>query len=63
MNTPLVSGRVGDPVLLCDPYLIVFSPCVYTEKRKAEAERIRQKYPDRIPVRRSSIVSLNDAST
>lgn len=25
-------------------------PC-FTEKRKAEAERIRQKYPDRIPVR------------
>ena len=23
----------------------------YSEKRKAEAERIRQKYPDRIPVR------------
>lgn len=22
----------------------------FTEKRKAEAERIRQKYPDRIPV-------------
>jgi hypothetical protein len=24
---------------------------LFTEKRKAEAERIRQKYPDRIPVR------------
>ena len=24
---------------------------MFTEKRKAEAERIRQKYPDRIPVR------------
>jgi GABA(A) receptor-associated protein len=23
---------------------------IYLEKRKAEAERIRQKYPDRIPV-------------
>lgn len=23
---------------------------LHTEKRKAEAERIRQKYPDRIPV-------------
>lgn len=28
-------------------------PCARAEKRKAEAERIRQKYPDRIPVRRS----------
>ena len=27
----------------------MFIPLV--EKRKAEAERIRQKYPDRIPVR------------
>ena len=25
--------------------------CTIVEKRKAEAERIRQKYPDRIPVR------------
>jgi hypothetical protein len=51
------------PHLLCDPYLIVFSPCVYTEKRKAEAERIRQKYPDRIPVCCTILVSFNDAST
>lgn len=27
-------------------------PCAATDKRKAEAERIRQKYPDRIPVSR-----------
>jgi len=26
------------------------------EKRKAEADRIRQKYADRIPVRRSPLV-------
>jgi hypothetical protein len=29
-------------------YLLIYSSL---EKRKAEAERIRQKYPDRIPVR------------
>lgn len=28
--------------------LLIFNPLA--EKRKAEAERIRQKYPDRIPV-------------
>jgi hypothetical protein len=33
------------------PHLIVFIALVNPEKRKAEAERIRQKYPDRIPVR------------
>jgi hypothetical protein len=33
-------------------HLIVFR---FIEKRKAEAERIRQKYPDRIPV---SIINL-----
>ena len=31
-------------------------PCIL-DKRKAEAERIRQKYPDRIPVRPPSFVS------
>jgi GABA(A) receptor-associated protein len=31
--------------------LVSFLPFfVYTEKRKSEAERIRQKYPDRVPV-------------
>jgi hypothetical protein len=29
------------------------------EKRKAEAERIRQKYSDRIPVCRSSFQAVN----
>lgn len=31
--------------------LIVLTSLLCLEKRKAEAERIRQKYPDRIPVR------------
>lgn len=31
--------------------LIVPISLIFPEKRKAEAERIRQKYPDRIPVR------------
>lgn len=31
------------------------------EKRKAEAERIRQKYTDRIPV--SSIINIRDVLT
>lgn len=32
------------------------------EKRKAEAERIRQKYSDRIPVRALPYLSVQDAS-
>jgi hypothetical protein len=50
---PFGERRVHDPLsfllLAEDPYLIHYSP--FLEKRKAEAERIRQKYPDRIPVR------------
>ena len=58
MSTPLVSNGSGAwsfPARFCcgDPLsvLIVLYTFVYLEKRKAEAERIRQKYPDRIPVR------------
>ena len=42
MNTPSVH------ITPCSPW----SSLIYIsiEKRKAEAERIRQKYPDRIPV-------------
>lgn len=39
-------GGGGEPI---DFNLFILFLC-YTEKRKAEAERIRQKYPDRIPV-------------
>lgn len=48
MSTPLVRSSL--PLLSCKP----LSHLVHsTEKRKAEAERIRQKYPDRIPVSRT----------
>lgn len=43
MSTPLVCF-VPVPQLMCSPKWRL------TEKRKQEAERIRQKYPDRIPV-------------
>lgn len=43
MNTPLVCYV---PV----PQFVYSSKWRLTEKRKQEAERIRQKYPDRIPV-------------
>jgi len=39
------------PFLLQIPNLTDHSSPPSPEKRKAEAERIRQKYPDRIPVR------------
>lgn len=29
--------------------------CICTEKRRAEAARIREKYPERIPVRTSPL--------
>ena len=32
--------------------------CVFVEKRKGEADRIRDKYPDRIPVRQACRVKL-----
>jgi hypothetical protein len=63
MSTPLVSSGRGawnfPRVLLrgstiCT-VLIVLISLVCPEKRKAEAERIRQKYPDRIPVRCNSV--------
>jgi hypothetical protein len=44
MNTLLVCRDPQPRYSLCSP------PVLSTEKRKAEAERIRQKYPDRIPV-------------
>jgi len=44
MSTPLVSSSEKHPKS-CPQH-------VQLEKRKAEAERIRQKYPDRIPVSR-----------
>jgi hypothetical protein len=37
--------------------------CPFTEKRKAEAERIRQKYPDRIPVRILAVTAPMCSST
>ena len=37
--------------MIFDLTCALFSPSLHTEKRKNEAERIRQKYPDRIPVR------------
>jgi hypothetical protein len=40
MNTPLV-GQL---------FVLYSNLTRFLEKRKAEAERIRQKYPDRIPV-------------
>ena len=33
-----------------------------TEKRQAEAQRIRDKYPDRIPVRLLSLAGLGEAT-
>ena len=37
--------------MIFDLTCALFSSSLHTEKRKNEAERIRQKYPDRIPVR------------
>jgi hypothetical protein len=31
--------------------LTLISLLIYTEKRQEESERIREKYPDRVPVR------------
>ena len=53
MSTPSVGG------VHCSMSAIYAHQLVsYLEKRKAEAERIRQKYPDRIPVRISSVPLL-----
>jgi hypothetical protein len=38
-------------------------PYTFLEKRKAEAERIRQKYPDRIPVSVSYMLSVHSFLT
>jgi hypothetical protein len=59
MSTPLVSSGNGASIFPRRAFccgdalsvLIVAISLFCLEKRKAEAERIRQKYPDRIPVR------------
>jgi len=38
----------GEPCICSSLISLIYR--TFTEKRKAEAERIRQKYPDRIPV-------------
>jgi hypothetical protein len=45
MSTPLVCS-----VIPLQSLSTANTPTSYSEKRKQEAERIRQKYPDRIPV-------------
>ena len=52
MSTPSVGGA-HSPMCMIHAHQSLNKP----EKRKAEAERIRQKYPDRIPVRPLSFVS------
>jgi hypothetical protein len=52
MSTLLVSETTNHPFHLSYSSLVQCS-----EKRKAEAERIRQKYPDRIPVS-SRLISI-----
>lgn len=48
MSTPLVGTPSFRSCSLLVHSWVIFR--VFIEKRKAEAERIRQKYPDRIPV-------------
>lgn len=53
MSTPSVCGA---PLLYAIPDLTSYPFWIpFAEKRKGEAERIRQKYPDRIPVRATSL--------
>lgn len=58
MNTLSVSGGGSAwsfPHVLVLSVLIALISLIFLEKRKAEAERIRQKYPDRIPVRCNAV--------
>jgi hypothetical protein len=55
MSTPSVRSTARPLTRTLVLILNVFS----TEKRKGEAERIRQKYPDRIPVRRLNRTSFS----
>lgn len=53
MSTPLVRNRIHADVyeiLRANQPSLSSPSCSHAEKRKGEAERIRQKYPDRIPV-------------
>jgi hypothetical protein len=53
MSTLLVCGISAD----CDSAILI-DHTNHIEKRKGEAERIRQKYPDRIPVCGLSLISI-----
>ncbi|CAM9951450.1 unnamed protein product [Ectocarpus fasciculatus] len=48
LTNPVTLERLHVPWM--DPVLFLRPPFLFHDKRKSEAERIRAKYPDRIPV-------------
>ena len=59
-SSPMAAAHVGlfSMLTIFGAAPDIAAGCVLVEKRKGEADRIRDKYPDRIPVRQACRVKL-----